>query len=96
MKTLTQEEFIKKANSVHNNFYDYKDVVYINMHTKVKIIDPEYGEFWQAPMSHINQKQDHPARRYIKVAEKRRMPLEVFLTRAKEKHGDLYNYSKVN
>ena len=37
MKKLTKDEFIKKANVVHQNFYDYNDVVYINMHTKVKI-----------------------------------------------------------
>jgi hypothetical protein len=95
MKKLTKDEFIKKANVVHQNFYDYNDVVYINMHTKVKINDPEFGIFWQTPMGHINQKQGHPNRRYIKMANKRRKPIEVFIKQAKEKHGDLYDYSKV-
>lgn len=95
MKKLTKDEFIKKANLIHQDFYDYSDVVYTNMHTKVKIIDPEFGEFWQTPMGHINQKQGHPSRRYIKMANKRRKPLEKFLQQAKEKHGDLYDYSKV-
>ena len=70
MKKLTKDDFVKKANLVHRDFYDYTDALYINMHTKVKIIDPEFGEFWQTPMGHINQKQGHPDRRYIKMANK--------------------------
>lgn len=96
MKKLTKDDFIRKANLVHCNFYDYTDVLYINMHTKVKIIDPEFGEFWQTPIGHINQKQGHPDRRYIKMANKRRKPLDLFIKQAREKHSDLYDYSKVN
>ena len=94
-KTLTTVDFINRANKIHNNFYDYSQTVYTNMHTKVKIIDPELGEFWQSPLGHIGQKQGHPGRRYIKMANKRRKPLEVFIQQAREKHGDLYDYSKV-
>lgn len=95
MKKLTRDEFIKKANLIHNNFYAYNDVVYTNMHTKVKIIDPKFGAFWQTPMGHIHQKQGHPNRRYIKMANKRRKPLEKFIEQARKKHGELYDYSKV-
>lgn len=52
-KKMTREEFIKKANYIHNNFYDYSKVDYKNTETKVCIICPEHGEFWQTPHSHL-------------------------------------------
>jgi len=48
------EEFIKKANIVHNNLYDYKLVNYINAKTKVEIICKKHGIFYQIPNSHLN------------------------------------------
>ena len=47
------EEFIEKSNKVHNNKYDYSKVVYVNSHTKVCIICPVHGEFWQTPNMHL-------------------------------------------
>jgi len=35
---LTTQEFIKKANAIHKNKYDYSKVNYINSITKVIII----------------------------------------------------------
>ena len=94
-KKLTTEDFISKANKIHNYYYDYSQTVYIKMHSKVKIIDPEYGEFFQSPLGHLAG-QGHPGRRYIKMAAKRRKPVDLFIQQAREKHGDLYDYSKAN
>lgn len=52
-KRDTLEEFIEKANKVHNNKFDYSKVVYVNGRTKVEIICPTHGSFWQTPKSHI-------------------------------------------
>ena len=52
MRKLTTEEWIKKAKMVHGNKYDYSKVEYINNLTKVCIICPEHGEFWQLPCHH--------------------------------------------
>ena len=46
--------FIKKSNEKHHNKYDYSKVNYINSETKVCIICPEHGEFWQTPYKHIS------------------------------------------
>lgn len=43
----------EKFNMVHNNFYDYSLVEYININTKVKIICPVHGEFEQTPRVHL-------------------------------------------
>lgn len=51
---LTTETFVKKAHEVHGDLYDYSKVNYVDEHTKVCIIDPVYGEFWQQPNSHLN------------------------------------------
>lgn len=50
---LTQEEFIEKAREVHGDKYDYSQVEYINSKTKVCIICPKHGEFWQTPQNHL-------------------------------------------
>ena len=52
-KKLTTEEFISKAKEVHGNKYDYSKVEYVNNHTKVCIICPKHGEFWQTPNHHL-------------------------------------------
>ena len=51
--TLTKEELIKKARKVHDNKYNYTKVEYVNNKTKVCIICPEHGEFWQTPYDHF-------------------------------------------
>jgi hypothetical protein len=60
LKKSTKEEFIKKANNIHNNKYDYSLVHYKNSATKIKIICPEHGIFVQSPNNHINKKQGCP------------------------------------
>lgn len=49
----TTEEFINGANEIHNGKYDYSKVEYIRAHSKVCIICPEHGEFWQEPNQHL-------------------------------------------
>lgn len=52
-KSKLFEDFLKDARLTHGNKYDYSKVEYKNGHTKVCIICPEHGEFWQTPNSHI-------------------------------------------
>ena len=49
----TKEEFIKKANKVHNNKYDYSLVEYRGNKNHIKIICPIHGEFEQRPDKHL-------------------------------------------
>lgn len=51
---LTLEEFIERAKKVHGDKYDYSKVNYVNNGTKVCIICPIHGEFWQAPTNHLS------------------------------------------
>ena len=47
-------EFIKKARAIHGDKYDYSKTNYVNDKTKICIICPEHGEFWQSPNKHMN------------------------------------------
>ena len=95
MKKNTLEDFIKKAQQIHNNKYDYSKVKYINNRTKVCIICPIHGEFWQTPHSHLSGcgcckcKNDKSRQRLLLTTEN-------FINKAIQIHGDKYNYSKVN
>jgi predicted nucleic acid-binding Zn-ribbon protein len=50
---LTTEEFIQKAREVHGDKYDYSKVEYKGGLTKVCIICPKHGEFWQIAREHL-------------------------------------------
>lgn len=46
------KDFISVSNNIHNFKYDYSKVNYVNARTKVCIICPIHGEFWQEPFVH--------------------------------------------
>ena len=94
-KKKTTEEFIKDARKVHGDKYDYSNVEYVNSKTKVCIICPEHGEFWQIPNGHLNS-QGCPNCGIKKAHEKNTSTKEDFIKKAREAHGDKYDYTKVN
>lgn len=49
----TTEEFINKANLIHNNLYSYSATTYINANLKIKIVCQKHGIFNQIPNSHL-------------------------------------------
>ena len=86
-----KDEFIKEATIKHNGKYDYSKVVYENNSTKVCIICPIHGEFWQTPAAHLSGKScPKCAHRWY------RYTTEEFINCAKNVHGDKYDYSKVD
>jgi very-short-patch-repair endonuclease len=54
MSRITEDEFITQANVIHNDKYTYPIGEYKNKRTKVKIICPIHGEFYQLPKHHLN------------------------------------------
>lgn len=92
-KKLTTETFIERAKIVHNCRYDYSKVSYVNAHTKVCIICPEHGEFWQTPDSHLKGK-GCPKCANEHRNDKRKLTQKTFEEKAREIHGNKYDYSK--
>jgi hypothetical protein len=88
-KTSTTKKFIKKAKEIHGNKYDYSKVEYVNNKTKVCIVCLEHGEFWQTPKEHLRNKGCPKCNKSYK------MDTTEFIRKAKEIHGNKYDYSKV-
>lgn len=85
------KKFIEKARKIHGDKYDYSKVHYINDKTKVEIICPIHGSFWQTPNTHICKKARCP-----KCFGKHKFTTEEFIKKSQEVHGNKYDYSKVN
>ncbi len=88
-KRLTKQDFVERARKVHGDKYDYSKVEYINTETKVCIVCPTHGEFWQRPSDHMRG----IGCRLCYGNDK--MTNEKFIEKAKKVHGDKYDYSKV-
>jgi ferredoxin-like protein FixX len=54
-RTLSQAEFIEKANQTHDYMYDYSLVQYKNIHTKVNVLCSMHGSFLVSPALHIQR-----------------------------------------
>lgn len=90
-KKITTEQFIEKAKKIHGNKYNYSKVQYINSSTKVEIICPKHGSFWQSPNNHLSKTKGCPeCNGGIKLTK------EKFIEKAQKIHNNKYNYSKVN
>lgn len=87
-KKLTKNIFIEKARKIHGDKYDYSKVEYIDNKTKVCIICPIHGEFWQKPNNHLR------GQGCIKCANEYSPSTEEWIEKARKVHGDKYDYSK--
>lgn len=94
MKKLNTKIFIEKAKIIHGNKYDYSKTEYINSRTKVCIICPKHGEFWQNANSHLQGNGCEKCGNKNK-GSKKKLSKEEFILRAREMHGWKYDYSKV-
>lgn len=84
---MSREEFIRRAREKHGDKYDYSKVVYVNNRTKVCIICPIHGEFWQTPFEHLRGGCKQCAVEYI-ARKKIEKAAKVF----EEKAGEIHNY----
>lgn len=92
LTTFSKEIFIKKAERIHGDKYDYSLVDYVNSMTKIKIICNTCGlVFEQKPTSHINIKQG-----CLNCSRAKRIDTKNdFIKKAKKRHGDRYEYNNV-
>lgn len=92
-KKLTQNEFISRVSKIHKNYYNYSATLYKNKRTKVKIICPKHGEFEQTPDSHMRGRGCYHCG-LKKISAKKTLTTNKFIKKAKNKHGDKYDYTK--
>lgn len=92
---MTTSEFIEKAKAVHGDKYDYSKVEYVNKDTKVCIICPIHGEFWQRPHNHVSGKQGcpHCGKKYAR--EWRKNDYKPFVKSFTEKYGNGFSFPHI-
>lgn len=96
---LTTKEFIERSKKCHTIKYDYSLVNYINKETKVKIICPIHGVFEQRAGTHLLGCNCPKCAKSIsgkKSNIKYKLTSEEFIKRAREVHGNKYDYNLVD
>lgn len=93
MRKLTQEEFIGRAKNRHADKYDYSQTVYTKSHATITVICPEHGPFEVPAYRHLS----HGCCKCGNVSStaKRKTTVPEFIERAREIHGETYDYSRV-
>ena len=86
VKKYNSELFIQESTKIHNNKYDYSNIIWKNTGIKVKIICNEHGEFEQRPSNHLMGKGCSYCSGVGRITN------TIFLERAHKIHGDKYEY----
>lgn len=95
-KPITKERFIERAIKKYGSKYDYNHVNYGNYISRVKIICPEHGEFWQSPKEHLRSKHGCQKCGDKKINDKRTLTTGEFIKRSKKIHNHKYDYELVD
>ena len=83
--------FIKKAQEVHGELYDYSEVIYKNNSAHIKIKCKKHGEFLQSPALHLSGANCYSCS--VKTnAEKRTKTTVDFIKQANAIHNFKYDY----
>jgi hypothetical protein len=88
---ITTEIFIKRAVQKHGDKYDYSKANYITQYENIIIICPIHGEFLMEPRNHLRSNSGCPK---CKINSK--LTNEEFIIKAKQKHGNKYDYTNIN
>lgn len=93
-KKHSLENFIRISNIVHRGRYDYSRAKYENNKSRILIKCPDHGFFEQAAADHLNGKGCR-ACGFEYTALSHRDTTESFVNKAKDVHGNKYDYSNV-
>lgn len=93
-KTKDTDHFVTKAREMHGARYAYDKVDFHGYHAYVQIGCPVHGYFRQRAGNHLSGLGCKKCG-VIKRSNEKRIGTEEFIRRAKEIHGDKYDYSRV-
>ena len=89
----TQEDFINRAKSIHNNYYTYEKTVYKGYKNKVIVTCPVHGDFEKRASDHLAGGGCAECGKVL-GGEKRRVSFPEFKCKANKIHNNLYTYSE--
>lgn len=87
---VTFDVFVERSKEIHGDKYDYSKVNWVNTKSKVEIVCPVHGSFLQMPFKHLQGQGCPDCRKNADVTQ------EMFIERARQMHGDRYDYSCVH
>lgn len=100
----TEEEFIKKANYVHNNFFIYDNCNFKNVNSEVKVTCPIHGEWFPKANNHLSgmncpQCSKEGIKHEITLLKPKnnsttRYTTETFIEKSNKVHNNEYSYNK--
>jgi len=96
VKKLTTEEWIELAKKVHNDVYDYSEVVYKNAITPVIIKCKQHGRFTQIPRDHRDGHGCNKCSIIARTKLGRGIPksnTQAFVKASNIKHNNFYDYT---
>lgn len=94
MLLKTTDQFVRKAQEVHGDRYDYSNSIYTGRFTKLFIICKKHGEFFQTPGNHFCGK-GCPLCRNEKLSRDKISSVEEFIEKSVSAHKNRYDYSQV-
>jgi hypothetical protein len=83
----TLNDFLKRAREVHGDRYDYSQVNYQGMKSKVTIVCPDHGPFDQSPQKHLAGQRCRKCAGYLDG--------DTFIVEAGKVHDNKYDYSLI-
>lgn len=86
------EQIIKEFKEIHNERYDYSEVVYTGSKKYVQIICNIHGVFQQIPNSHLRGR-GCPTCANTVISKTKRLGIQQFITKSQKVHNDLYTYN---
>jgi len=99
--TLSQEEAINRFKKVHGDKYNYSKFQYSGAYGESVIICEKHGEFTKTATNHLSgvgcwECTKENVNFGSKVGDIQYITKEVFLNKAKEKHGDKFSYPELD
>ena len=94
---ISNDEFISRANEIHNEYYDYSKTKYISLNKKVIITCKFHGDFEQSAINHLNGSGCYTCsivKKWGYSPQSDNLTNEL-IALSKQKHGNIYDLSKV-
>jgi len=88
-RRLNQKDFLQRIKEIHEDTYIFDNTEYVNSRTKVSLICRKHGLIKMSPRELLSGNGCN-----LCGHERTRLERNDFIKRAKEKHGDIYDYDK--
>jgi ssDNA-binding Zn-finger/Zn-ribbon topoisomerase 1 len=93
-KPATHKQFIAKARKAHGDKFCYEKTVYIHSQKRILITCKAHGDFEQIANRHLRSKHGCPKCAKLNVIKANTKNTVQFISKAKQNHGNKYDYSK--